>query len=100
MQIAKENLKSLKSGDWVYLKLQLYHLSSIFKIINQKHDSKYFGPFQASKQIGYVVCCLELHVESKIHPIFHVLLLFCKIWEVESDHPTLTSYSSDGLPAL
>lgn len=32
---------------------------------------RYFGPFQIEAKIGVVAYKVTLHVEAKIHPVFH-----------------------------
>jgi len=45
---------SLAVGDWVYLKLQLYHLKSLAKKLNEKLSHRCYGPYQISKIISKV----------------------------------------------
>ena len=59
-------------GDWVYLKLQSYHLRSIAKRPNEKLSPHFCGPFQVAAKIGQVAYQLHLPSYSHIHPIFHV----------------------------
>lgn len=72
---AKRRPEEFEIGDLVYLKLQPYRQSSVFKRINQKLPSKFFGPFQIKEHIDLIAYHLELPIESKIHHVFRVLLL-------------------------
>jgi hypothetical protein len=60
-------------GDWVFLRLQPYKLMSL-KQANKdnKLSPKYYGPYKVLQNIGTMAYKLELHVSSRVHPIFHV----------------------------
>lgn len=58
--------------DFIFLKLQPYRQISVAVRKNLKLAAKYYGPYKVSRRIGGVAYELELHVRSKIHPVFHV----------------------------
>ncbi|XP_026378799.1 uncharacterized protein LOC113273265 [Papaver somniferum] len=70
---------SLDVGDEVYLKLQPYRQTSIALKRNLKLSAKYYGPFKVVEKIGSVAHNLQLPVESRIHPVFHVSQLKKKL---------------------
>lgn len=59
-------------GDWVYLKLQPYILSSVATRANQKLAFKFFGPYQILAKVGPMAYRLQLPSTSSIHPVIHV----------------------------
>ena len=62
-------------GDWVYLKLHPHKQKSVAQHINQKLAPCCFGPFQIEEKLGPIAYKVNLPASSKIHPVFHVLLL-------------------------
>ena len=65
----------LEVGDWVLFKLQPYRQHSIALQENHKLGMCYFNLFQILHRIGEVSYQLQLPLESKIHPVFHISLL-------------------------
>jgi hypothetical protein len=64
--------KVFQVGDWVWLRLQPYRQVSIRHQRFSKFAKRYQGPFQVIKRIGPVAYELQLPVEARIHPVFHV----------------------------
>lgn len=67
--------RSFEVGSWVYVKLQAYVQSNLKKHHHHKLGPKYYGPFLIVDKIRAVAYNLDLHVESQVHPVFHVSLL-------------------------
>lgn len=71
----KRNETSFEKGEWVYLKLQPYRQQTIALRTSLKLSAKFFGPFQILEKVGGVAYKLKIPEHSKVHPVFHVLLL-------------------------
>ncbi|MCH96424.1 hypothetical protein A2U01_0017410, partial [Trifolium medium] len=59
-------------GEQVLVKLQPCRQNSVALKKNQKLGMRYFGPFTINKKIGQVAYKLQLPLEVKIHPVFHI----------------------------
>lgn len=75
----KRTERSFEVREWVFLKLHTYKKQSLENRQNHKLGAKYFGPNQIIKKIGTVAYQLALLTASKIHPVFHGLLLKKKL---------------------
>lgn len=62
-------------NDWVLLRLCPYRQQIVARRISQKLSHRFFGPLNVLRRIGMVIYELELPSSSKLHPVFHVLLL-------------------------
>src|SRR5262249_51174764 len=72
-------------GDWVLLKLQPYHQSTVAQRRNQKLAPRFYGPFPIESQIGTVAYKLTLPDQVKIHAVFHVSKLKKFVGEVPAE---------------
>lgn len=75
----KRTERSSEVGECVFLKLHPYKQQSVENRQNHKLGTKYFGPYLIVKKIGTVAYQLALLTASKIHPVFHGLLLKKKL---------------------
>lgn len=91
----KRSEQASQVGDMVYLKLQPYRQQSVCKILNQKLDPKYFGPFWVEAKMGSAVYRLQLPPDSRVHPTFHVLQLERCISN-QAAQPLLPAMNIDG----
>jgi hypothetical protein len=69
----------LTVGQQVFLKLQPYYQSSVASRPHPKMAFKFFGPFEAVRNINSVAYELALPVGCGIHPVFHVSQLKPKV---------------------
>ncbi|XP_062153129.1 uncharacterized protein LOC133861362 [Alnus glutinosa] len=67
--------REFQEEDLVYVRLQPYRQHTVARRLNLKLAAKYYGPYHVIQRLGKVAYKLELPVESKIHPVFHVSLL-------------------------
>ncbi|WMV51993.1 hypothetical protein MTR67_045378 [Solanum verrucosum] len=65
----------LEVGDWAFVKLKPYRQLSLRLQHHHKLGRKYFGPYRVLKRIGYVVYKLDMPVDARIHPVFHISML-------------------------
>ena len=68
----KKSKREFEAGDMVFLRLQSYKQVSLSMHKNRKLYPRFYGPYMAIQKIGQVAYKLELPIESKIHPLFHV----------------------------
>lgn len=66
---------SFEIGDWVFVRLRPYRQLSIRLQRHTKLSQRFFGPFKVLHRVGEVAYKLDLPSSSKIHPVFHVLVL-------------------------
>jgi len=61
--------------DEVYLRLRPTHIQALTSKPVSKLSPRYYGPFPIEAKLGKVAYQLRLLENSRIHPVFHVLLL-------------------------
>lgn len=62
-------------GDYAFLKIQPYRQHNLAKRRFEKLSPRFFGPYRIKRVIGPVAYELELPLDAKIHPVFHVSML-------------------------
>ncbi|XP_076956095.1 uncharacterized protein LOC143631131 [Bidens hawaiensis] len=67
--------KEFQVGDMVFLRLRDYRQTSVANRSSKKLYKRFYGPFKVVERIGAVAYKLDLPVEARIHPVFHVSLL-------------------------
>ncbi|PKA47773.1 hypothetical protein AXF42_Ash014550 [Apostasia shenzhenica] len=92
--------RELQTGEWVYVKLQVYRQESIAKRKSLKLGPRYFGPFQIEERIGKVAYRLRLPEGARIHPVFHVSLIKWKIGMPNGSGKIPTSVNEQGQPLV
>ncbi|GMY08147.1 Integrase catalytic domain-containing protein [Fagus crenata] len=81
--------KNFEVGNWVYLRLRPYRQVSVAMRRNAKLSPWFYGPFHILQRIGQVAYKLELPLDTRIHPVFHVSLLKEKLGSKISVQPQL-----------
>ena len=67
--------KQYNVHDWVLVKLRPYRQQSLANRLSNKLAWRYYGPYRVLAKVGSVAYALELPLDSKVHPVFHVSLL-------------------------
>lgn len=67
--------RSFDVGDMVFLRLIPYQHESLPKHYFHKLQPKFYGPFKVLAKVGSVANKIDLRSTSKLHPLFHHLLL-------------------------
>ena len=92
--------RNFAEGDWVYLRLQPYKQRSLRQSKMGKWSPRYSGPFQILKKFGQVSYKLDLPLDSKLHPTFHVSYLKAKLGQHVATIPTLPIVDAEGILSL
>lgn len=65
----------LQVDDWVFLKIQPYHQSTLRQRRNEKLSPKFFRPYCVVEKVSSVAYKLELPPAATIHIVFHIFQL-------------------------
>ena len=68
----KRSEMSFEMDDLVYVKLQPYRQTAVANRRCLKLSTRYFGPYKVLAKVGTVAYKLDLLVDLKVHPVFHV----------------------------
>lgn len=63
---------TITEGEWVLVRLQPYRHKIVAIRMHHKLCQKYYGPYEIYKKISDATYILQLPIESKIDPTFHV----------------------------
>ena len=80
----------------MYLKLQPYKQRTLAYKGKWKLSPRNLGPFQVPQKFGAIAYKLDLPLEAKIHPIFHVSCLKLKLGQHIHPLPTLPPVDEEG----
>lgn len=86
---------TFQEGDHVYIKLKPCRQHLVLSHSSHKFSPRFVGPFSVIHKIGSVVYEVQLPAGSKIHNVFHVLVLKQALGRHEVADPLLLTLISE-----
>lgn len=91
----KRTERNFQNGESVYLRLKPYRQLWTATRQNQKLAPRYYKPLLIEEKVGKVAYRLQMPLESKVHPVFHISSLKKKLGSSIELQPRLPPVNID-----